>query len=70
MWEALFFPLGFDEVAHDLGHGNGQTNLIPPHLTYHPMQKIARKHVQQPRFTLSSNGGHLGDGSDVSAEEK
>ena len=24
MWTALFFPLDFDEVAHDLGYGKGQ----------------------------------------------
>ena len=23
MWTALFFPLGFDEVAHDSGYGKG-----------------------------------------------
>ena len=34
------------------------------------MWKIARKHIQQPRFNLSPFGGHLRDGSDVSAEEK
>ena len=48
MWAAPFFQLGFDEVAHDSGQGKGRSNLIPPHLTYPPMRKIARKHVQQP----------------------
>ena len=24
MWTALFFPLGFDEIAHESGHGKGQ----------------------------------------------
>ena len=70
MWAALFFPLGLDEVAHNSGHGKRQTNLIPPHLTYPPMRKNARKHVQQRRFNLSPHGGHLRDGSDASAEEK
>ena len=65
MWAALFFPLDFDEVAHDSGHGNGQINLIPPHPTYFPIRKIARKHVQQPRFNLSPHGGHLRNGSDL-----
>ena len=70
MWAALFFPLGLDEVANNSGHGKRQTNFIPTHLTYPPMRKIARKHVQQRRFNLSPHGGHLRDGSDASAEEK
>ena len=28
MWTALFFPLGFDEIAHDLGYGKGQIETI------------------------------------------
>ena len=58
IWAAIFFPQVFDEVAHDSGHGKGQTNLTPPHLTYPPMRKIARKHIQQPQFNLSPHGGH------------
>ena len=28
MWTADFFPLGFDEVAHDSGYGKGQIGTI------------------------------------------
>ena len=28
MWTALFFPLGFDEIAHDLGYGKWQIETI------------------------------------------
>ena len=64
MWAALFFPLGFDEAVHDVGYGKGQTKknqplITSPHLTYPPRRKIARKHIQQPRFNLSPHGGHL-----------
>ena len=31
MWTALFFPLGFDEVAHDLGYGRSKSNATRIH---------------------------------------
>ena len=59
MWTALFFPLGFDEVAHDLGYGKGQIEkgqrYTSPHFVYPFMRKITGKFTRQPRFYLVSH---------------
>ena len=35
MWPALFFPLGFDEVKHDLGYGKGQRYFTSLRLSFY-----------------------------------
>ena len=59
MWTALFFPLGFDEVANDSGYGREQTEKDQRYTISLRLSSYAEnywKASRQPRFYLVSHG--------------
>ena len=64
MWTALFFPLGFNEVAHNSGYGKGQIEKDQRYITSlrlpcyaenywkaHPTALIPLNFTRSPTFT-------------------